>query len=113
MITKKIEKEIHILEREDVVRLVSEMAGREVSLDELDVCLYVCMPYGVAVKGDFSGCGLYCEIYVDGESIEDDDYNSPLDDFLAGCDFYLTDEEIFAFDTSEFHSFERCADSSD
>lgn len=48
MITKKIEKEIHILEREDVVRLVSEMAGREVSLDELDVCLYVCMPYGDA-----------------------------------------------------------------
>ena len=112
MITKKIEKELRLLEKEDVIKAVSQMAGRDVELNELDVYLNVCMPYDSASEGDFSECWINCEFYLDDEEITDD-FNPPLQDFFDECEFWLADDEIFAFDTEEFQSFNRRVDSSD
>ena len=40
----------------------------------------------------------------------DRNHSGPLKDFFDDCDFYLADDEIFAFDTSEFKSFKRDVD---
>ena len=113
MIKKEITREITLLEKEDVINNVSEMLGRDVKLSEMEVTLYVCIPSDAVYGGELSECGLYCEIQVDGEKVCDEDYNYPLDNFFDECEFYLKDDEIFAFDTSEFGSYERLGDTSD
>ena len=114
MIKKEITREITLLEKEDVINDVSEMLGRDVKLSEMEVTLYVCIPYDAVYGGELSECGLYCEIHVDGEDVWDSENERlPLEEFFNECEFYLKDDEIFAFDTSEFGSYERLGDTSD
>jgi len=113
MITKEITKGLTLLEKDDVISAVSKMVGRDVELSEMDVTLFVAMPMDLVEAANFSGFGLYCELRVDGKDLYDEDYNSPLAEFFNDCEFYLNDDEIFAFDTNEFGSYCRAVDMSD
>jgi hypothetical protein len=109
---KEKHKVFTVLEVEDVERLVSEMAGRDIKVGDMEVTLIDGVPLGPVMDGDIGSLYMTCEVRVDGEEIYDDDYNSPLDEYMP--DYAYTPEEyIFDFDTSMFKSFERYTDSSD
>ena len=101
-----------VLEVADVERLVSEMAGREIKVDEMEVAVIDGMPLDSMEKGEVSDTYITCEVQVDGEEIYDEEYRSPLDEFMPdmAC---VPEEYIFDFETSLFKSYERYCDSSD
>lgn len=107
------QKVFQVLEVADVERLVSEMAGREIKVSDMDIRLYDAVPYGpIYDEGRVDSVYMYCEVRVDGKEVFDDDYNSPFDDYLPKW-VYLPEEYIFDFDTKLFKSFKRYTDSSD
>lgn len=101
-------KEYNVLEVEDVEALVSEMVGRHVSINEMDVRVFDAVPRWSAADN----AGLYCEVYVDGEEVCDDDYNCPLDEVIPD-EAFLDEEFLFDFDPHMFASYSRETDTSD
>ena len=88
------------------------MAGKEVKVGDMEVTLIDGVPLGSIETGDISQVYTCCEICVDGEEVVDDDYNSPLDEYMPDHAL-IPVEYIFAFDTKLFKSFERSMDASD
>ncbi len=88
---KEKHKVFTVLEVEDVERLVSEMAGRDIKVGDMEVTLIDGVPLGPVMDGDIGSLYMTCEVRVDGEEIYDDDYNSPLDEYMP--DYAYTPEE--------------------
>lgn len=109
---KKETIELNVLEVEDVERLVSEAAGREVKVGDIEMTLIDVVPEDVKFDGHGGGTYIACGIRVDDEEILDEDSRSPLDDYLPNI-AYLYDEQIFDFDVSLFKSYDRYTDPSD
>ena len=122
MTKKTVTKEIHLLEREDIINALSEREGRNVRLDEISVWLQVCIPTENGFRyEDFQYCDLDCYFSVEGGG----EYSSRgwlcfdakenrswriygiFEEFFCSCPFYAKDEEIFAFDTAEFKEYGR------
>ena len=108
------EKQIsfNVLEVEDVERLVSEVAGREIKVGEMDVTVIDGGPVEGLENLDISSTYMGCVISVDGKEIHDEKCSSPLDKYMPDM-AYIPEEYIFDFSTDLFKSYERYSDNSD
>lgn len=101
----------NVLEEQDVENILSEKLGRPVKLSEMDVTLVDAVPLA-ASEGDLEDITMFCEVTVDGKEVLNEDYMSPLDEYMPAQPY--TDEKyIFAFSTKKFKSYSRYTDTSD
>lgn len=113
-LTKTIE--INLLEQEDIENILSSYIGEEVDISEVSCTLVHCIPCDTETPD-----GAYLEFEVKGEEVDSFDV---LWDEDEGChrfngknlrldEPWVTEEEIFAFDTGLFASFNSYVDGSD
>ena len=130
MIKKTITRELTLLEPEDIINEISQREGRRVNLNEINVRLEINIPmengfsyydyecsefvcyFGVEGGGEYDSLRWMGEDPVTGEWNEQL-IPGVLHDFFESCPIYLKDDEIFAFDTSEFKSYFRYFNPSD
>ena len=130
MIKKTITKELTLLEPEDIIREISQREGRRVNLNEISVVLEINIPmengfryydykyselvcyFDVKGGGSYDSLGMMGADPVTGE-MNEQLIPGVLHYFFRSCPIYLKDEEIFAFDTSEFKEYSRWFDPSD
>ena len=112
--TKTIE--INLLEKEDIEKILSSHLGEKIDISDVSCTLVHCIPCDTEEPN-----GAYLEFEVNGEEV--DSFDVIWDDD-EGCHRYknkklrldepwVTEEEIFAFDTSLFASFDSIVDGSD
>ena len=104
----------NVLDVEDVERIVSEFAGREIKIGEMEVELTDCLPMDELYEEyDVSDFGMNICVTVDGDEITDETGIFYLleDDLPDGV--LIPEKYIFNFDTKLFKSYVRRVDSSD
>ena len=108
MIKKTKSFEFNVLEIDDVEKIVSEKAGRKVSIGEISVEIQDALNLGAIERGKNKSF-IICEVSVDG--IDDDVFwnedGSPLLNKYISDLAFLPVEYIFAFDVNKFKSFTR------
>lgn len=113
---KTITKKLNLLEASDIEKALSEHFERPVSLSEVECSLVHCVPCDT-----YTAEGQYLELTVgddDTDSFDlfwDEELNGHyLDGKQLSLDCKWADaDEVFAFDTSKFKSFESYTDGSD
>ena len=111
-----ITKTYNVLDVEDVERIVSEHAGRNVKIGEMTIELLDCLPEDSMWenKPPLSDFSMYINVEVDGEDIvtDEENYESPLQPYLPEGVF-IPEKYFFNFDTKLFKSYKRYIDNSD
>ena len=114
MITKTYN--YNVLDVEDVERIISEYAGREVKVGEMNVELTDCLPEDQMWedKPDLSQFCMVINVEVDNEDIviNEEEYECPLQKYLPEGVF-VPEKYFFNFDTKLFKSYTRYIDNSD
>ena len=113
---KTIIKELNLLDIEDIEKAISSHLGKKISISEVDCSLVHCVPCDTGMAS-----GMYLEFTVGDEYFssfdlfwDDDKKGHYLNEVHLGLEeSWLEPEEVFNFDTSVFHSFDRYTDGSD
>ena len=115
---KTIIKELNLLDIEEIEKAISSYIGhkKHISISEVNCRLVHCIPCNTEEPN-----GMYLDFNIDGEWVDsvdlfwDDDKKGYYLDgkLLALTETWLSPEEIFNFDTTEFKSFDTYVDGSD
>ena len=111
-----ITRTYNVLDVEDVEKIISEYAGREVKISEMNVELDDCLPADAMWDDelDISSFGMLINVEVDGNDIviDEEEYECPLQKYLPEGVF-VPESLFFNFDTNLFKSYRRGIDNSD
>lgn len=105
-------KTYNVLEEKDVEQVISKALGRDVKIGEMEISLIDRCPLDDMHDGKIENFYMLCDVFVDGEEVNDEDYDGSLWEFMPK-EAYVDVKYIFAFDVKKFKSFERYTDSSD